>query len=157
MSQFCLKTPLGWLLLTEDNQRLTGIQLLPSPPAVSVERASGILREAAQQFDEYFCGQRKTFTLPYAVTGTVWQKKVWQALTEIPYGETCSYQQIAGRVGNPKAARAVGMANKSNPLPILIPCHRVIGTDGSLTGYALGLSVKESLLQLEQRYSDLCV
>lgn len=158
MSQFCLTTPLGWLLLTESNQQLTEIQLFPTtPPSVSGAPASGVLREAAQQLNEYFCGRRRTFTLPYVATGTPWQKKVWQALTEIPYGETCSYRQIAERVGNPNAARAVGMANKCNPLPILIPCHRVIGADGSLTGYALGLPVKEHLLQMEQRYAHTCI
>ena len=115
--------------------------------------SAGILQEASRQLAEYFAGQRKSFTLPYAMQGTRWQRSVWQALTRIPYGETRSYRQIAEQVGNPRAFRAVGMANNRNPLPILVPCHRVIGADGSLVGYASGVAIKQKLLQLEQRYS----
>ena len=99
--------------------------------------------------EEYFAGQRKEFSLPLAPKGTEFQLRVWQALLQIPYGETRSYGELAAMVGNPKACRAVGGANHRNPLSILIPCHRVVGTGGSLTGYAGGLSVKEFLLKLE--------
>ena len=153
MSQCCLKTPIGWLLLTESSQQLTAIEFLPEAPAALLTASAGILQEASRQLAEYFAGQRKSFTLPYAMQGTRWQRSVWQALTRIPYGETRSYRQIAEQVGNPRAFRAVGMANNRNPLPILVPCHRVIGADGSLVGYASGVEIKQKLLQLEQRYS----
>ena len=109
------------------------------------------LEEAKQQLAEYFAGQRQAFDLPLRMQGTPFQQKVWAALREIPYGETRSYGQIAAQVGNPKAGRAVGMANNRNPIAIIVPCHRVIGANGSLTGYAGGLSVKQELLALERR------
>ena len=110
-----------------------------------------LLGQAKQQLAEYFAGQRQAFDLPLRMQGTPFQQKVWAALREIPYGETRSYGQIAAQVGNPKASRAVGMANNRNPIAIIVPCHRVIGANGSLTGYAGGLSVKEELLALERR------
>lgn len=102
------------------------------------------------QVCEYLKGQRRTFDFPYKLHGTEFQKKVWNALCQIPYGETRTYKQIAAAVGNPKASRAVGMANNKNPIAIVVPCHRVIGTDGSLVGYAGGLSIKQALLELER-------
>lgn len=108
-----------------------------------------LLQEAIRQLKEYFAGQRKSFDLPLSFYGTEFQKKVWQALLDIPYGETRSYGQIAAAVGNPKACRAVGMANHRNEIIIVVPCHRVIGADGSLTGYGGGLDVKRKLLELE--------
>lgn len=104
---------------------------------------------AFEELEEYFLGRRREFDLPLSPDGTEFQKKVWAALREIPYGETRSYSEIAGQVGNPKAVRAVGMANHRNPIAIMIPCHRVIGKNGSLTGYAGGLDLKERLLKLE--------
>ena len=104
-----------------------------------------------QELEEYFAGTRQTFDLPLAPKGTAFQQKVWAALREIPYGQTRSYGEIAAIVGNPKASRAVGMANNQNPISILIPCHRVIGKDGSLTGYGGGTEKKKWLLELEQR------
>lgn len=101
------------------------------------------------QLDEYASGQRQQFKCRINPAGSDFQQKVWQALMTIPYGQTQTYQQIATAIGNPKAARAVGMANQRNPIPIIIPCHRVIGADGSLTGYAYGLAMKEQLLTLE--------
>ncbi len=109
-----------------------------------------LLREAGQQIRDYLAGKRISFDLPLAPKGTDFQQKVWQALQEIPYGEVRSYGEVAKEIGQPKAARAVGMANNKNPILILIPCHRVVGATGKLVGYAAGLDVKERLLQLEQ-------
>lgn len=109
-----------------------------------------LLLEATKQLDEYFSGKRTSFTVPLSLHGTEFQKKVWRELLNIPYGETCSYGEVARRIGSPKASRAVGMANHKNPIAIFVPCHRVIGSDGTLTGYAGGLNVKQSLLTLEQ-------
>lgn len=108
-----------------------------------------LLREAKAQLDAYFAGRLKAFSLPLAPAGTLFQQKIWQLLCEIPYGKTCTYGEIAVRAGNPKASRAVGLANNRNPLPVFVPCHRVVGMNGSLTGYAGGLDVKLKLLQLE--------
>lgn len=107
-------------------------------------------RKAFHELEEYFSKKRKEFTVPLHVKGTIFQKQVFQELMNIPYGKTTTYQQIAKNIGNPKAYRAVGMANHINPIPIFIPCHRVISKDGKLTGYALGLDKKERLLLLEQ-------
>lgn len=106
------------------------------------------------QIMEYFTGKRQTFTFPYELRGTDFQKKVWRALCDIPYGETRTYKEIAIAVGNPKACRAVGMANNKNPIGIAVPCHRVIGADGKLVGYAGGLDMKEALLRLEKQFSS---
>lgn len=107
---------------------------------------------ACQQLTEYFNGQRKRFDLKLAPRGTAFQKQVWKALIDIPYGRTVSYGELAEKIGNPKAFRAVGAANGRNPISIVIPCHRVIGRNGSLTGFGGGLSVKKFLLDLEKRY-----
>jgi len=109
-----------------------------------------LLRAAALQMKQYLAGRRKEFFLPLDPQGTEFMRLVWQALETIPYGETRSYKQIAGQIGHPKAYRAVGLANNRNPLPIIIPCHRVIGHNGRLVGYGGGLPIKERLLQLEQ-------
>lgn len=110
-----------------------------------------ILLDAQQQLNEYFQGQRQTFELPLDFEGTEFQKKVWQALLNIPFGETRSYRQIAEQVGSPKAVRAIGAANGQNPISIIAPCHRVIGSGGKLVGFAGGLDNKEILLKLEQQ------
>lgn len=115
-----------------------------------LESQSMILQETVRQLQEYFAGERTEFSIPLAPQGTEFQKKVWKALLRIPYGETRSYGEIAQMVGNSKASRAVGMANHNNPIPILIPCHRVIGKNGKLTGYAGGLEKKTALLELER-------
>jgi methylated-DNA-[protein]-cysteine S-methyltransferase len=109
-----------------------------------------VLFDAKRQLEEYFCGKRRAFDLPLSPGGTDFQKRVWRALTDIPYGETRSYADIAAAVGSPKGFRAVGMANHVNPIPIIIPCHRVIGKNGKLTGYAGGLDMKTSLLAMER-------
>ncbi|MFA5527459.1 MAG: methylated-DNA--[protein]-cysteine S-methyltransferase [Peptostreptococcales bacterium] len=106
--------------------------------------------KAYQELTEYFKGKRKEFSFPYALKGTEFQKKVWQALCEIPYGETRTYKEIAIRIGNPKACRAVGLANNKNPIMIAVPCHRVIGSGGKLVGYGGGIDMKKNLLDLEK-------
>lgn len=112
-------------------------------------------RELKKELSEYFGGKRREFKIPLAPDGTPFQKQVWEALQRIPYGETRSYKEIAEAVGNPKACRAVGMANNKNPIPIIIPCHRVIGSNGSMVGYAGGLTIKTQLLSLEQKSVEL--
>ena len=110
-----------------------------------------LTEKAYKQLQEYFDGNRKQFDLPYRLNGTEFQKKVWNELTHIPYGETISYKDIAIAVGNEKASRAIGMANNKNPITVIIPCHRVIGTSGKLVGYAGGLTMKEFLLDMERK------
>lgn len=112
-----------------------------------------LIRETKRQLDEYFAGKRKDFDVPTRLNGTEFQKRVWLALRDIPYGKTASYKDIAAAVGCPKGYRAVGMANNRNPISIIYPCHRVVGSDGSLTGYGGGLDVKAKLLELERRNS----
>jgi len=109
-----------------------------------------LIKETARQLEQYFNKELKVFDLPLKLNGTDFQVKVWNALTEIPYGETRSYKELAAMTGNPRACRAVGMANNRNPAAIIVPCHRVIGHDGSLTGYAAGLELKRQLLELEK-------
>jgi len=155
-----IDSPIGRLLLTSNGEALTGLYMdVPARDAERhVERAVAGGREdpsaeplasAVRQLAEYFAGSRRAFDLPLALQGTPFQQRVWQALTEIPYGETWSYGQLAKRIGNPKASRAVGLANGSNPISILVPCHRVIGADGSLTGYGGGMERKQWLLEHE--------
>ena len=120
-------------------------------PAPAGRRAlPPLLEEAARQLRAYFAGQRQAFSLPLGPRGTAFQLQVWQALQTIPYGEVRTYGEIARAIGKPKACRAVGMANHKNPISIIVPCHRVVGADGSLTGYGGGLAAKEFLLALEQ-------
>ncbi len=109
-----------------------------------------VLKVASGQLYEYLSGKRKNFSLPLAPQGTAFMKQVWQCLTQIPYGETRSYKEIAAACGNPKASRAVGMANNRNPIPVIIPCHRVIGSTGKLIGYRGGLVVKQKLMEIEK-------
>jgi methylated-DNA-[protein]-cysteine S-methyltransferase len=143
-----LDTPLGILLIGEDDCGITSIRFT----GAHIERPDDgkYLKQAVSQLREYFAGIRKDFDLPLSLHGTEFRKKVWNELRKIPYGETCSYQDIAGRINSPKACRAVGMANHHNPVVIVIPCHRVIGKNGSLTGYAEGIERKAQLLQFEK-------
>ena len=120
-----------------------------SAPNGYTQQETPLIKKAARQFGEYFDGKLKSFNLPLCLRGTDFQIKVWKALQNIPYGKTISYGELAAIIGNPKASRAVGMANNRNPIPIIVPCHRVIGHDGSLTGYAGGLELKRRLLELE--------
>lgn len=124
-------------------------------PQKFVEEETPLHREVKRQLAEYFSGARKVFDLPLAMAGTDFQKRCWAALREIPYGETRSYGDMARAVGSPKAFRAVGMANHRNPIAIIVPCHRVVGSNGSLTGFGGGLDVKAFLLSLEKKYAHI--
>ncbi len=143
------RSPVGLLRLCADGAGLYEAALAdaagPACPGPTV-------RQAARELEEYFAGRRKAFTVPLSLRGTPFQLKAWAALCAIPYGETRSYAQQAAAIGNPKACRAVGMANHRNAVLILVPCHRVIGADGSLVGYGGGLEVKRALLDLEAKY-----
>lgn len=151
-----LESPVGPLRLAADEEGLRRIDFLGAgrtkPEADWVE-AAGPLAEVAEQLRAYFEGDRRDFELRLSPRGTPFQRGVWRRLCEIPYGETISYAELATRVGNPKASRAVGLANGRNPIPIVIPCHRVIGKSGSLVGYGGGLPIKEKLLALERGQS----
>jgi methylated-DNA-[protein]-cysteine S-methyltransferase len=149
-----IESPIGRLLLTSDETALTGLYMEPSRKAQSTDGwvedgTAAPLAAALRQLSEYFAGTRRMFDLPLRLQGTAFQQRVWRELTEIPYGETWSYGQLAERIGNPSASRAVGLANGRNPISILVPCHRVIGADGSLTGYGGGLERKQWLLAHE--------
>lgn len=155
MVHWYLDSPVGRLLLEGDGGLLHFIHFDAEPPP---EPAPGSIPdqapflEAIRQLTAYFAGELRTFSLDLHLPGTPFQRKVWQALREIPYGRTASYGEVARRIGSPGAARAVGGANHRNPIPIVIPCHRVIGADGRLTGFGGGLHVKEALLALERRH-----
>ena len=148
-----IDSPVGRLLLAGDGESLIQV-CFPSGPRPLQPTHDWIddaapFRTAIAQLGEYFAGERHRFDLPLAPRGTDFQRRVWRALTEIPYGRTISYGELARRIGNPSASRAVGLANGANPLPIVVPCHRVIGADGSLTGFGGGLPIKRKLLALE--------
>ena len=149
---FFYKTPVGKLCIGEENGFIVRCTWSKIPQEYILEEAELIL-SCKKQLDEYFAGKRKTFDLPLVPKGTEFQQKVWKALQEIPYGETKTYGEIAAAIGNPKAARAVGMANNKNPIGIIIPCHRVVGANGKLVGYAGGMEKKEFLLELERNNS----
>ncbi|HUA23445.1 MAG TPA: methylated-DNA--[protein]-cysteine S-methyltransferase [Steroidobacteraceae bacterium] len=148
-----IDSPIGRLLLAGDGASLiqVGFQAGPHPlrPADDWIADATPFRPVIAQLGEYFAGERRRFDLPLAPRGTDFQRQVWRALTEIPYGKTVSYGELARRIGKPSAPRAVGLANGANPLPIIVPCHRVIGADGSLTGFGGGLPIKRRLLALE--------
>ena len=147
---FFYETPVGKLCVGEEDGVIVRTTWSKIPTEYILEETELIL-QCKMQLDEYFRGERKTFDLPLAPKGTDFQKKVWNALQKIPYGETKTYGEIAAAVGNPKGARAVGMANNKNPIGIIIPCHRVVGANGKLVGYAGGMDKKEWLLQLERK------
>jgi methylated-DNA-[protein]-cysteine S-methyltransferase len=147
MNKLTLDTPLGKVTLTGTGEALTGLYI--DVAAEEDGAPSSFLERAAAELKDYFSGKRSAFDLTLAPEGTEFQKRVWAALCGIPYGETRTYGQIAAALGNPKAARAVGMACNRNPIGIIIPCHRVLGANGSLTGYNGGLDKKAFLLSLE--------
>ncbi len=156
-----LNSPIGDLLLAGDDDGLSLIGFPqgkmrhdPEPDWIFNEKPFAVAR---QQLEEYFAGERTVFDLPLHLSGTDFQVQVLQELQRIPYGETTSYGEIAKRIGRPKAMRAVGAANGRNPIPIIVPCHRVIGSSGDLTGFGGGLDTKEALLRLEAENSDLLV
>ena len=149
-----LNSPLGKLTLESDGKALTRIRLpeeeWEADPQINRVRKPDLFKDAAAQLGAYFRGEAKNFDLPLNPPGTPFQKKVWDLLREIPSGTTITYGELAVRAGNPKASRAVGAANGKNPIPIIIPCHRVIGSNGKLTGYAGGLEAKKRLLEIEE-------
>nr|WP_290015644.1 methylated-DNA--[protein]-cysteine S-methyltransferase [uncultured Alistipes sp.] len=150
-----LDTPVGPVTVTATERAVTAVRFGAAGPAVGqAGDLPPVLRQAVEELREYFAGERREFTLPLAPAGTPFQQQVWAALREIPYGATCSYGRIAGRIGRPKACRAVGMANNRNPIAIVVPCHRVVGASGALVGYAAGLEVKEKLLALESMNNE---
>jgi len=150
MPFFEYETILGRVVIVETNGSITRISPAFDASCLREERTETLLiREAYRQLQKYFSGELYEFSLPLAPAGTDFMQSVWQVLREIPYGETVSYKDIAVKIGNPKAVRAVGMANNRNPIAIVIPCHRVIGSDGQLVGYRSGLENKRMLLELE--------
>jgi methylated-DNA-[protein]-cysteine S-methyltransferase len=143
---------IGRIGITEKDGKITNVYITNKElPRDMQLTETPLLKEAARQLESYFAGELKEFSLPLEPSGTDFMKQVWSALCEIPFGKTATYGEIAERIGRPKAARAVGLANNRNPIPIFIPCHRVIGADGSLTGYAGGLDMKKKLLDLEKQ------
>ncbi len=146
-------SPLGIYTVAEDGEGICALFFGERPGKEKrTMQETPLLKRAAAQMAEYFSGARRSFDLPLSLKGTTFQMADCAALREIPYGQTRCYQQIAEQLGNPKACRAVGMANNRNPVAVIIPCHRVLGKDGKLVGYAGGLSVKQGLLALEQKY-----
>jgi methylated-DNA-[protein]-cysteine S-methyltransferase len=167
-SIFFYETSIGRIGIADNGEAVTGLMFAGKTGAVSGKIDAGpcgndmcpdgytvaettLIKEAAKQLNEYLEGNRKVFDVPLALEGTPFQKLVWKALQDIPYGETRSYRDIAESIGRPKACRAVGMANNKNPVAVFVPCHRVIGSDGKLVGYAGGMDMKEKLLGLEKQ------
>jgi len=148
---FTYDSPFGNIIIESDGNAITGVRTGADEKPTGKKEASTLTDITAMQLREYFAGTRKKFDVPLNPQGTDFQLSVWKALQNIPYGKTRSYKQIAQAIGNPKASRAVGMANNKNPIWILIPCHRVIGADGSLTGYGGGIEMKKRLLGIEKR------
>lgn len=145
MNYYSKKTKFGWISIKENQGYITEVHWNKTSTPGNVP----LIEEAFNQLEEYFNGNRTGFNLPLNPQGTEFQKLVWRELEKIPYGETRSYKDVAIAIGKPDACRAVGMANNKNPIGIIIPCHRVIGSNGNLTGYAGGLKIKEQLLYLE--------
>ena len=149
---FCvIDSPVGRLRIDEEEARVTGLNRVDEPLSPP---ATPLLREAARQLRAYFDGTLIAFDLPLKTHGTAFQERCWAALKEIPYGETVTYGEQARRVGNPRASRAVGGANHHNPISIVIPCHRVVGVSGALTGYGGGLDMKAWLLEHERKHHE---
>lgn len=159
ISYTTVESPVGPLLVAGDDDALRLIHFVRAGRALPrdtdwQERDTTLLRDARRQLGEYFAGRLREFQLPLAPRGSTFQQRVWRALLEVPYGTTCSYADLARRLGDLRATRAVGAANGRNPIPIVVPCHRVIGADGSLIGYGGGLDVKRYLLSLEGALPD---
>jgi O-6-methylguanine DNA methyltransferase len=157
LTHLVVGSPVGPLTLVSDGTHLTGLYFTEHRHApgdvgtqVSAEEAPAVLRAAAEQLEEYFAGARTDFDLPVAARGTDFQQRVWALLREIPYGQTWSYGRLAAELGQPGASRAVGLANGRNPVSIVVPCHRVIGSTGAITGYGGGVERKQRLLDLER-------
>ncbi|MGI6668145.1 MAG: methylated-DNA--[protein]-cysteine S-methyltransferase [Acetivibrionales bacterium] len=157
-SVFYYKTCVGVIGIADNGKAITGLFFAGdgrlNPDVSGSLKETPLIREAAFQLSEYFAGKRKAFDIPLDMKGTPFQLAVWKALSGIPYGETSSYKEISESIGRARAYRAVGMACNRNPVAIIVPCHRVIGSDGSMTGFASGVGIKEKLLELEKRYSN---
>ncbi|WP_026376168.1 methylated-DNA--[protein]-cysteine S-methyltransferase [Aestuariibacter salexigens] len=151
----CIYSPLGNIAIRATNEFIQGIEFTDDP--IHSDGGNSLTNFASQQLTDYFDGRLLCFDLPLAPQGTAFQKRVWQALQNIPFGHTASYRDIAVALQNPNAVRAVGAANGRNPIAIVIPCHRIIGADGSLTGYASGLARKKALLELEHHQRSLAL
>lgn len=158
VTRYCaeIDSPIGRLLLVGTEKELTHIGFQDGPKPMTREpewiEDAAPFAKVCEELNAYFAGELVNFTVPLAPEGTAFQRDVWHALLEIPYGETTSYGELATRIGNPKASRAVGSANGKNPIPIIVPCHRVIGSTGSMIGFGGGIPIKEKLLALERRY-----
>lgn len=150
INRYKFSFPIGFIEIQDNGREIIEIHITDN--CNNDGAPSKISEMAYKELNEYFEGKRKRFDLPVKFDGTEFQMKVWKALAEIPYGETISYSELADRIGNTKAARAVGGANNKNPIMIVIPCHRVIGANGSLVGYAGGIEVKKRLIELEKEY-----
>jgi len=154
-SIYFYETSIGRIGIADNGEAVTRLFFAEDAyaPAGCIIAETPLIKKASVQLNEYLEGRRKSFDVPVSLEGTAFQKAVWEALTEIPYGETRSYRQIAERIGHPKACRAVGMANNRNPVAIMVPCHRVIGANGKLIGYGGGIDLKEKLLALEKKFA----
>ena len=150
LTTMTMRSPIGTLCLCAEDDQLVGLHLPDRPAPTGPAARGGVLARTAAQLAEYFAGERRDFDLPLAPAGTPFQTEVWRALARIPFGTTCSYGDLARVVGRPSASRAVGAANGRNPIAIILPCHRVIGTSGELTGYGGGLPMKRWLLEHER-------
>lgn len=148
MKQY-LNSPLGYLELTATEEHLRQIRFLDCEPEQPVAEENEILKQAKTELSEYFKGERTDFSIPFKTEGTNFQQSVWKELLNIPYGQTITYGELAQKLGDPNKVRAIGKANGSNPIPLIIPCHRVIGADNKLVGYAGGIDRKQLLLKLE--------
>lgn len=148
VSKLTIETPIGLLEITATNEAIVGVK--PTDYEENIVTNDLALR-CKNELEEYFAEERKAFDLPLKAEGTDFQKQVWEQLKRIPYGETKTYGEVAKMIGKPRASRAIGMANHNNTILILIPCHRVIGADGSLTGYAAGIEAKKYLLEFEKK------
>ncbi|MCI9177361.1 MAG: methylated-DNA--[protein]-cysteine S-methyltransferase [Clostridia bacterium] len=148
-ASYTYSTKIGEITITEENQKIIEVKLGKADNREIKE--TKLIKQTYEQIEEYLEEKRTKFTIPISLKGTTFRKKVWEALLTIPYGKTNSYQEIARKIGNPKACRAVGMANHYNPIIIIVPCHRVIGKNGKLVGYGGGLDIKEKLLEIENK------
>lgn len=150
INYFCYDTEIGRIKISEKDEKIIGLGFSDYKKENEIEKETDAIRKTYLQLKEYLSGKRKNFDIEIEMIGTEFQKKVWKELLNIPYGETRSYKDIAIAIGNGKACRAVGNANNKNPIAIIVPCHRVVGSNGSMTGYAGGLNIKEKLLKIEK-------
>ena len=150
INYFCYDTEIGIIKISEKEGKIIGLVFSDSKKENEIEKETDYIRRTYLQLKEYLSGKRKSFDIEIEMIGTEFQKKVWKELLNIPYGETRSYKDIATAIENEKACRAVGNANNKNPIAIIVPCHRVVGSNGGMTGYAGGIDIKEKLLKIEK-------